>query len=331
MASSKLDTWVATMIDGCRLGTVPKVAAAEEQLIEAIAFFEGRRSTIFGMDATVARLEDAAALRARAVDALRAFFDAEAATGRLRGCDVLLDRAKRRGVALDFELPAALRARAEIERRHRHELAALPSPLATLETVAPGLHDTVRELGGDLDASHLREHGRLLTHPHDVALTDFAWLDWHDEDDWFGWPAAATDPVVFALGQGGGAVLGLLVDARSPNVAPAVVCETADSCVWIAEGLPWLDDMVRAAVRNRGKHRAPKVEAARGARGANVEDVLDPTRRSARIAAGREVVAAATEAERDAALEQLLASFPEASHALARTSLRARWLRAAAG
>ena len=327
MASSKLDGWVATMLDGCRPGSVPRVTAPEDQLVEAIAFFDGRRSMIFGMEATVDRLEDAPALRARAVDALRAFFDAECAAGSLRGCDVLLDRARRKGVALDFELPAALRAHAETERRRRRELAALPSPLATLDAVAPGLRNEVRELSGDLNVGYLREHGRLLTHPHDVPLTDFAWVDWHEEDDWLGWPEANTDPLVFPLGQGGGAVLGLLLDARSRT--PAVVCETADRCVWIAKALSSLDDMVDAAVRNKGKRRAPLVEAARGARGEHVEEVLSPARRAARIAAGREVVAAETDAGRDAALEQVLASFPEVSHALARTSLRARWLRAA--
>jgi hypothetical protein len=129
----------------------------------------------------------------------------------------------------------------------------------------------------DTDPTWIAEHAKLLV-PNENGLVDFEFAN----DDWNELPARFFDPCFFPLGGADGDLFGLYVvraKAGEPFRAPVVYYFHEDDppFTWTAESLAHFDEMIRAAIGNKGKHRAPKIAAARGALRPEIESVIAAT------------------------------------------------------
>jgi hypothetical protein len=263
---ASLDAWARERILESSPGGAG-VTAALQQLFDAVLFFEGRRATIFGMTSAASAFPEAAALSELAKDGLRAWFRTYQSAKDEAGCRAIVEGAKRFGVELALPIPPAMDAAFRLRESIARQLGAMPSPLEALAACDAELASYARSfVRDDTDASWIVEHADLLV-PETMrgSLVDFDWA----EDEWTELPNRFFDPCFFPLGGADGDLVGLYVrrgEASGSFRAPVVYYfhEEDPPFSWMAESLSHFEDMIRAAIGNKGKYRQPKVIAARG-------------------------------------------------------------------
>lgn len=202
---SKVPDWVRSNIADCAPGGERGTAGVGD-LLAALAFFEGRRAQIFGMQYNLHALEDRVALRESCIAALRRWYD-ELQSTHPDGQVELYEAAARMQLPLELSEPPIVRQKRELVAQRDAMLESLGRPSDALRAW-PGLREAVDQLR-TIDESVLSSvlESRL---PEWTDPGHFEWL----ADSWVAIASAEVDAEFLPLAAFGGDFLGLLLDAE---------------------------------------------------------------------------------------------------------------------
>lgn len=272
--AEKMQAWAEKLIAEARPGPTSTPSSVQD-LVNVHLFLHGKRSQLFGMQASPTAFATPEALGRCASDALRSWFEHYESTGDADSQADLWHAIQRLGLEMALPEPPAVKRRRLLREAKDRAVSELARPSEACREASQELADALVRIRAKVQGTFFEKSGKYIgpVDGADLNAENFEWL----EDSWLEFADVPTDPCFLPIAGADGDYIGVLIHpVLQGEPCPIVFSfhEESPRTYWIAASAEHLERMVDEAGKV-GKDRKKRIDEARGPRSDLVTSLLD--------------------------------------------------------